>query len=316
MSKLYNVSLSPHIRAKETTASIMLDVVIALIPAIAMGVYTFGWRALFITALCIASCVGSEYIYEKLLKQKVTIGDLSAVVTGMILALNLYSTAPWWLPIIGGAFAIIVVKCLFGGLGQNFMNPALAARCFLLISFPTIMTAYPAIDGVSGATPLAILRDGGSVPLTTLFLGTHSGTIGETSVLAILIGAAYLIIKRVINPRIPLCVIGSAAVFVVLFGLGKGAAVDVNYVATHLMGGGLLAGAVFMATDYVTAPVTKWGQVIYAVLIGFLTAFIRTCGGSTEGMSYAIIISNLLTPLIEKWTAPKPFGLEHKEASK
>lgn len=318
MSKLYNVSLSPHVRAKETTQSIMLDVIIALLPAMAVGVWIYGWRALLITALSIASCVICEYIFEKLLKRKVTVGDLSAVVTGMILAMNLYSTCPWWMPILGGAFAIIVVKMLFGGIGQNFMNPALAARCFLLISFPVLMTSYPAVDGVSGATPLALLKGGEATSAATLFLGTYSGTIGETSAAAILIGFAYLLIRRVISPRIPLCIVGSCMVFVVIFGIGKGYDITAGYLLTHLLGGGLIAGAVFMATDYVTAPVTKWGQVLYAVIIGFLTAFIRTCSGSAEGMSYAIIITNLLTPLIEKWTVPKPFGLEKvkKEAAK
>ncbi len=310
MSKLYNVSLSPHIRAKDTTMSIMLDVIIALIPALAVGVYVYGLRALWVIALSVLSCVACEYIYEKLLKLPNTIGDLSAVVTGLILAMNLYSTAPWWLPILGGAFAIIVVKMLYGGLGQNFMNPALAARCFLLISFPTIMTVYPTVDGVSSATPLALLREGTLTDFGTLFLGTHSGTIGETSCAAILIGAVYLIVKRVISPRIPLCMIGSAAVFVAIFGLAKGQDVGVSFIMTHILSGGLMAGAVFMATDYVTSPVTKWGQVIFAVLIGFLSAFIRMYGGSTEGVSYAIIIANLLTPLIEKATSPKPFGTE------
>lgn len=315
MSRLYNVSLSPHIRAKDTTASIMLDVIIAIIPSIAVGVYVFGLRALMITALCVASCVASEYIYEKLMKLPVTISDLSAAVTGLILAMNLYSTAPWWLPIIGGAFAVIVVKMLFGGLGQNFMNPALAARCFLLISFPSIMALYPALDGVSGPTPLKILRDGGTVNFASMIIGTHSGTIGETSAAALIIGAVYLIIRRVISPRIPLCVIGSCAVFTVVFAAAGGTELSWGYVLAQLMGGGLLAGAVFMATDYVTSPVTAWGQVIFSVCIGFLTAFFRYCGSSTEGVSYAIIISNLLTPLIEKITSPKPFGCE-KEGSK
>lgn len=315
MSKLYNVSLSPHIRAKETTQGIMLDVIIALIPAMAMGVYVFGLRALLITVLSVASCVASEYLYEKLMKRPATVSDLSAVVTGLILAMNLYSTAPWWLPVLGGAFAVIVVKMLFGGLGQNFMNPALAARCFLLISFPTIMTMYPAVDGVSGATPLAALKSGEAVNLGSMLIGTHSGTIGETSAAAILIGGLYLVIRKVISPRIPLCVIGSAAVFAAVFGYATGVDVTLSYIAAHILGGGLLAGAVFMATDYVTSPVTAWGQVIYGVLIGFLTAFIRCYGGSAEGMSYAIIISNCVAPLIEKMTVPKPFGLE-KEGAK
>ena len=316
MSKTLNVSISPHIRARETTASIMADVIIALIPAIAVGVYVFGLKALLITVISVASCVASEYIYEKLLKKPVTITDLSAVVTGLILAVNLYSTAPWWLPIIGGAFAIIVVKMLYGGIGQNFMNPALAARCFLLLSFSRIMTDYPQIDGVSSPTPLVLAKQGTVVPIKDLLIGTHSGTIGETSAVAIIIGFIYLCVRGVIKPREPLSVILSTGVFVTLFSLIQGIPITLNYLAVQMLGGGMLLGAVFMASDYATTPVTPWGQVIFGCCVGFITALIRCVGGGVEGVSYAIIISNLLTPFIEKLTAPRPFGVRKERAEK
>ena len=320
MSK-FNVSISPHIRSRETTATIMLDVIIALLPSVIVGVAVFGARAFAITMLSVTSCVASEYIYEKLLKLPVTVTNLSAVVTGLILAVNLYSTAPWWIPVLGGAFAIIVVKMLFGGIGQNFMNPALAARCFLLLSFSRIMTDYPQIDGVSGPTPLVLAKQGTVVPVRDLLIGTHSGTIGETSAIAIIIGFVYLCIRGVIKPREPLSVILSTGVFVTLFSVIQGIPVTLNYLAVHMLGGGMLLGAVFMASDYATTPVTPLGQVIFGCCVGFITALIRCVGGGTEGVSYAIIISNILTPLIEKATMPRPFGIERpkkpkKEAAK
>ncbi|MCD7784087.1 MAG: RnfABCDGE type electron transport complex subunit D [Oscillospiraceae bacterium] len=309
-----NMSISPHVRDRDTTRSLMLDVAIALIPSIIIGIYYGGWRAALVVALSVGSCVLCEFLYDKLMHKPNTIGDCSAVVTGLILACNLYSTAPIWLPILGGAFAIIVVKMLYGGLGQNFMNPACAARCFLLISFPSIMTNYPALDGVSSATPLTAFTSGESVTLESLLLGNHIGTIGETSVIAILVGFIYLICRRVISPKIPVCTVVSAALFIFIFGNMAGETVTLSYMTVQLLSGGLLFGAVFMATDYVTAPVTNWGQVIYAVVIGLLVAFIRCFGGSTEGMSYAIIIANLLTPLLEKATQPRPFGVRKEKA--
>ncbi|MBO4367038.1 MAG: RnfABCDGE type electron transport complex subunit D [Clostridia bacterium] len=314
--KTLNVSLSPHIRSGGSTTKIMLDVIIALLPALGVGVYVFGWRALLVTAISVASCVATEFIYEKLMKLPVTIGDLSAVVTGLILAVNLYSTAPWWIPLIGGVFAILIVKMLFGGIGQNFMNPALAARCFLLLSFSRIMTSYPVLDGMSSATPLQLAKAGETVAYADLFLGTHSGTIGETSAIAILIGALYLFIRRVISPRAPLTVIGSTVAFVALFTVIKGEPLTLNYLAVHAFGGGLLVGAVFMASDYATTPVTFWGQIIFGVVVGLLTAVIRCFGGSFEGMSFAILIANLLTPIIEKLTYPKPFGVRKERVKK
>ena len=316
MSKTLNVSISPHTRSHETTASIMADVIVALIPSIAVGVSVFGARAFAITMLSVVSCVASEYLYEKLLKKPVTITDLSAVVTGLILAVNLYSTAPWWLPVLGGAFAIIVVKMLYGGIGQNFMNPALAARCFLLLSFSRIMTDYPTLDGVSSPTPLTLAKQGVYTPLNDLLLGTHSGTIGETSAVAIIIGAVYLCAKKVIRPREPLSVIISTGVFVTFFGLIQGTPITLDYLLVHMLGGGMLLGAVFMASDYTTTPVTPWGQVMFGCCVGFITALIRCVGGGVEGVSYAIIISNILTPYIEKLTAPRPFGVKKERDKK
>lgn len=311
-----NVSLAPHVRSKESTASIMLDVIIALLPSVAVGIWVFGAKAFAVTILSVASCVASEYLYEKILHKPVTIKDLSAVVTGLILAVNLYSTAPWWLPVLGGAFAIIIVKMLYGGIGQNFMNPALAARCFLLLSFTRIMTDYPTIDGVSSATPLTLAKEGVYTPVSDLLLGTHSGTIGETSAIAIIIGAAYLCIKGVIKLREPLSVIISTGVFVAMFSAIQGKPVTLDFMAVHMLGGGMLLGAVFMASDYATTPVTPWGQVVFGCCVGFITALIRCVGGGVEGMSYAILISNLLTPFIEKLTMPRPFGVKKEGVKK
>ena len=316
MSNQLNVSISPHIRSRETTATVMADVIIALLPSVIVGVWVFGARAFAITMLSVTTCVASEYIYEKLLKKPITVTDLSAVVTGLILAVNLYSTAPWWLPVLGGAFAIIVVKMLYGGIGQNFMNPALAARCFLLLSFSRIMTDYPTLDGVSSPTPLVLAKQGEIVPIRDLLLGTHSGTIGETSAIAIIIGAVYLCAKGVIKPREPLAVILSTGVFVTFFSVIQGKPVTLNYLAVQMLGGGMLLGAVFMASDYATTPVTPWGQVIFGCCVGFITALIRCVGNGVEGVSYAIIISNLLTPAIEKLSAPRPFGVKKEGGGK
>lgn len=237
--------------------------------------------------------------------KKITTSDFSALVTGLLLALNLPASVPLWIPIIGGVFAILVVKQLYGGLGQNFMNPALAARCFLLISFTGRMTTFT-LDGVTGPTPLALLKfEGKTTDLGSMFIGTISGTIGETSVVALLIGAAYLLAKKIITLRIPATYIGSFALFILIFG-GKG--FDVNFLLTHLFGGGLILGAFFMATDYVTSPITPIGQIVFGVLLGVLTGIFRLLGGTAEGVSYAIIFCNLLVPLIEKATLPKAFG--------
>lgn len=311
MSKLLNVSSSPHARSKTTTSNIMLDVAIAMLPATAFGVFHFGFHAFLVLVVTVLSCVLSEYIYERLMHKTITISDGSALVTGMILGLNMPPEIPVWIPALGGIFAIIIVKQLYGGLGQNFMNPALAARCFLLISFAGRMTnfSYPGFDGISGATPLAVLKSGGEVSVASMFWGNIAGTIGEVSVVALLIGAAYLLIKKVIAIRIPAVYIVTFLVFITIFG---GHGLDMNYILAHLCGGGLIFGAFFMATDYVTSPITPKGQIVFGVLLGLLTGIFRLFGGSAEGVSYAIIISNILVPLIEKITLPKAFGKEGK----
>ncbi|MBS6642971.1 RnfABCDGE type electron transport complex subunit D [Clostridium sp. MCC353] len=306
MSKLYNVSSSPHVRSKVTTQSIMFDVAIAMLPAAAYGVYQFKLRALLVIIATVAACVLSEYVYEKLMKKTITIADGSALVTGMILALNMPPTIPIWIPVLGGVFAIVVVKQLYGGLGQNFMNPALAARCFLLISFTGKMSTFT-LDGVSGATPLAVMRAGGEYNVMNMFIGRIPGTIGEVSVVALLIGAVYMLVRKVITIRIPATYIITFALFIFIFG-----GFDVNYTLAHLCGGGLIFGAFFMATDYVTSPITPKGQIAFGVLLGLLTGIFRLWGGSAEGVSYAIILSNILVPLIEKVTLPKAFGKEGK----
>lgn len=304
MSELMKVSSNPHIRSKVTTSNIMLAVVIALLPAAGFGVYNFGWKALVLILVTVASTVLTEYIYEIAMKKKVTIGDFSAVVTGLLLAMNLPVGAPWWIGVIGGVFAILVVKMLFGGLGQNIMNPALGARCFLLISFTSIMTDFKC-DAYTSATPLAVLKEGGSVNVFNMIIGKTAGTIGETSMIAIVAGAVILLLLGVIDLRIPGCYIVSFVIFLVLF---SGQGFNQSYISAQLAGGGLMLGAFFMATDYVTRPVTKKGQYVYGVFLGILTGIFRVFGVSPEGVSYAIILGNLLVPLIEKVTLPKAFG--------
>ena len=322
MSNLLNISSSPHVRDKSSTRSIMWDVIFALIPTSIFGIYNFGIRAAVLIAVCIATCLLSEYIWQKCMKLPLTVNDGSAVLTGLLLALNLTPTFPIWMAILGSIFAIIIVKQLFGGLGQNFMNPALGARCFLMVSFAGQMTSF-AHDGITGATPLAIIKAGSrsdsiqkilasgdgktqeATSLLKMFIGSTGGTIGETCAIALLIGAAYLLIRKIISWRIPVCYI---AVFAILLFGGRG--FDLTYLAAELCGGGLLLGAFFMATDYVTSPITPKGQIIFGVLLGLLTGVFRVFGASAEGVSYAIIICNLLVPLIERVTIPVPFGKE------
>ena len=309
----FNVSANPHFRSPVTTGSIMRDVLLALTPAALFGIYNFGAPALIRIVVSIAVCVLAEYLFQRGMKRPVTVSDGSAAVTGLLLAMNVPSTLPIAMLIAGDVFAIIIVKQLFGGIGQNFMNPALAARCFLLISFPAAMTAF-VYNGVSGATPLAILKPGadaagGSVTLLSEFLGTTGGTIGETS--ALLIGAAYLLARREISWRIPVAYIGTFSILI--FFLAPGHSFDGLYLAQELCGGGLMLGAFFMATDYVTSPDTPAGKLIFGALAGFLTFIFRMFGGSAEGVSYAIIFSNLLVPLIERATVPKPFGYRKPE---
>lgn len=304
------MSSSPHIRSKATTSNIMLMVTVALLPAALFGVWNFKLPALVMLITTTVTAVLTEYIYEKLMHKKVTIGDWSAVVTGLLLGLNMPPTAPWWMGALGSIFAILIVKQLFGGLGQNFMNPALGARCFLLISFTSQMTTF-VYDGVTGPTPLAVLKSGEAVNSMDMLIGTIPGTIGETSVIAIIIGAILLILLGIIDLRIPGTYIVSFVIFIGIFGHFANPEIgffDPQYITAHLCGGGLMLGAWFMATDYVTSPITKKGQYVYGVLLGVLTGLFRLFGASAEGVSYAIIISNLLVPLIEKVTLPKPFG--------
>ena len=311
MNGLLHVSSSPHTRSKVTTDKIMFAVLLALAPAACVGVWNFGLRALLLIAISMAVCPLTEYLYEKGMKKPVTIADGSALVTGLLLAMNMPVQAPLWMPAIGGVFAILVVKQLFGGLGQNIMNPALAGRCFLLISFPGHMTNFAApaaahlVDTVSGATPLAAAKAGEQVNLLSMFLGNTAGTIGETSTLAILIGAVILLVFKVIDLRIPLSCLLSFSVFAILFG---GHGFDLHFLAAQLCAGGLMLGTFFMATDYVTSPITKNGQIVYGCIIGIFTGVFRFLGSASEGVSYAIIFSNLLVPLIERVTLPKPFG--------
>ena len=305
MNENYNVSSSPHIRDKVTSSNIMLMVVISLLPATFFGIWNFRHEnAWILIVLTTAAAVLAEYLWEKLMHKPVTIKDFSAVVTGLLLALNLPPTLPWWMGVVGAFFAIIVVKQLFGGLGQNFMNPALGARCFLLICFAGKMTNF-VYDGVTGPTPLANLKAGESVDSFAMLIGNTSGTIGETSVIALMIGAMFLILMGVIDLRIPGTYILTFVIFISLFG---GHGFDPQYITAHLCGGGLMLGAWFMATDYVTSPITSKGKIVYGICLGCLTGLFRLFGGSAEGGSYAIIISNLLVPLIEKATLPKPFG--------
>lgn len=304
-----NMSSSPHIRSKVTSSNIMLMVTVALLPASAFGVYNFGLHALAMLVTTTAVAVLTEYVYEKLMHKKITINDYSAVVTGLLLGLNMPHTAPLWMGALGSIFGILVVKQLFGGLGQNFMNPALGARCFLLISFTGQMTTF-VYDGVTGPTPLAALKSGEAVDTMSMLIGRIPGTIGETSVLAVVLGAIFLIMMGIIDLRIPGTYIVTFVAFVGIFGhfsTGVGF-FDPHYITAHLCGGGLMLGAWFMATDYVTSPITKKGQYVYGALLGILTGLFRLFGGSAEGVSYAIIISNLLVPLIERVTLPKPFG--------
>lgn len=304
MEKMFKVSSNPHIRSKDTTSRIMQYVALALLPATIFGIFNFGMHAMFLVMITVSATVLSEYIYDRCMKKEISIGDFSAVVTGLLLALNLPPEAPLWVGVIGGVFAIIVVKMLFGGLGQNFMNPALGARCFLLVSFAGTMTSFT-YDGVTGATPLALLKSGESVDTMKMFLGTTAGTIGETSVIAILVGAIFLIFMGVIDLKIPASYIISFAVFILIFG---GHGFDMNYLVAHLCGGGLMLGAFFMATDYVTSPITPAGKIVFGILLGILTGLFRIFGANAEGVSFAIILGNLLVPIIEKFTIPRAFG--------
>ena len=305
------VSSAPHITGKDSSRSIMLDVIIAMVPALIAATMIFGSRALILTAVTVAACVVFEFLWNKALKKEQTIGDLSAVVTGMLLAFNMPATMPYWMAIVGAAFAIIMVKQLFGGIGYNFVNPAITARIILATSFAGSMTnfAFPVTtcDALASATPLAANAAGafadGSYPFYEMFLGMHGGVIGEVSALALLVGFVYLLIAKVISPVIPVTYVATVAVLAVVFGQNP---------LFHILGGGLLLGAIFMATDYVTSPYTVKGKIVFGIGLGLITMIIRIFGSMTEGVSYAILLMNLFVPYINRLTRQKPLGAPKK----
>ncbi len=309
MNTTLKLAVSPHIHSGRSTAGIMRDVLIALLPATAAGTILFGWRALLVVALCTACCVGFELLFNLITKQDVTVGDLSAAVTGVLLGLNLPANVPLWQCVVGSLFAIVVVKCLFGGIGCNLVNPAITARVFMLVAFGSMATqAFPTmVDAVSGATPL-----GGSVTdfsLTDLFLGLRGGAIGETCALALLIGFVYLLVRRVITWHVPVAFVGT--VYILSFFLEG---MDFGYALAMILSGGLLLGAIFMATDYVTSPSTAAGKIIFGLGAGLITVLIRYFGVYPEGVSFAILLMNILTPYIDAWTKHKVFGVGGKKA--
>lgn len=315
------VSSSPHIHQNESISSIMLDVIIALIPASLMGVYYFGYKAAVVIITAIAASVLSEYVYQRITKKPSTVGDLSAVVTGLLLALNLPVTVPVWMTVIGSAFAIIIVKQLYGGLGKNFMNPALAARCFMVIAWGGAMSAFVepfagyGPDAISQATPLGVLKgiSEGTLPsVSDAFFGVKPGTIGETSGAMLILGGLYLMYKRVISWRIPTIYLLSFAILTYFFGTNLTDGSQLDFALLSVCTGGLFLGAIFMATDYVTTPTTKAGQTVFALGCGILTFVIRRYGSYPEGASFAILLMNIATPLIDRYIKPKKFGYVRK----
>lgn len=321
MRKL-TVSASPHVRSSDTVTGIMLDVIIALTPSLIASVVLFGFRSLLVTAVCVASCVLFEFLARKIMKRDTTIGDLSAVVTGMLLAFNLPVSIPLWMCVVGCFFAIVVVKQFFGGIGQNFVNPAIGGRIVMLVSFSSAMTNWTeplvwrqGIDAETTATPLSILKsttDASPLPsLLEMFLGIRGGCIGEVCALALIIGGIYLIARRVIKPTIPLCFIGTVAVIMLIAGKG-----DFEFMLYEILSGGLLLGAIFMATDYATSPVTTKGKILFGIGCGLITSVIRLFANLPEGVSYSIILMNILTPHIEALTTPKPFGTVREKKKK
>ncbi len=311
---------SPHIHGKQNVRKIMLDVIIALMPAAIAGIYFFRLEALLLILVTVAACVLAEFVWCKLVKKENTIYDLSAIVTGMLLSFNLSPEVPLWIAVIGGVFSIIIVKQLFGGLGHNFVNPALAARAFLMASWPVQMTTWKlpvgveavgsatSVDAVSSATPLALLKMGAANKLPDLldmFLGRIGGCIGETSALALLIGAIYLVVRRVITLETPLAFIGTVGFMTWMLG---GEELFTGQFMYYILGGGLMLGAFFMATDYTTSPVTAKGRLIMGVGCGILTSVIRLYGGYPEGVSYSILLMNLVVPMIDRYLVPKSFG--------
>ena len=311
------VASSPHIRGNFSTRRIMLDVVLALLPALAVGIYVFGLRALLVTAVCIASAVAAEWLYSLVTESRNTIVDGSAVVTGLLLAMTLPHTVPYWLAAVGCVFAIVFVKALFGGLGQNIFNPALAARALMLLIFPVGMVRYQAldIDGVTAATPLhhMVMPALPEESLLDIFLGNCPGSIGEISAIALLIGGAYLVLRKVISLRIPLAYLGTVAVLTLIFSKTGN---PVEWMLYSLLSGGVMLGAIFMATDYATSPATSWGQILYGIGCGGLTVFFRYFGLFPEGVTYAILIMNAFVWILDRYTAPRRFGTKERGAVK
>lgn len=300
MSSLTKLMISPHIHCGRSTGGIMRDVLVALLPATLAGTLIFGMRALLVVLVCVAACVLFEFLFNLIAKQAQTVGDLSAAVTGLLLALNLPVNIPIWQCVVGSLFAIVVVKCLFGGIGNNLVNPAITARVFMLVAFGSLAIPAFSVDAVASATPLAAEQ---MPSLMTLFLGNYGGAIGETSTLALLIGGVYLLVRRVITWHIPVVFIGTVFVFSFFM-----EGFDAVRALSMVMAGGLVIGAFFMATDYVTSPATPWGKVIYALGAGLLTCLIRYFGSYPEGVSFAILFLNILTPYISRWTRRKVFG--------
>ena len=298
------VSSAPHITGKDTTASLMRDLIIAMVPALVASTLFFDVQSLILTAVSVLACVAFEYLYEKMLKKPITVSDLSAAVTGILLAFNCPPTLPLWTVVIGAFFAIVIVKQLFGGLGYNFANPAIVARIILGLGYTGLMTSwtFPATvsgDAVASATPLAVYAAGGTVNYLDMFVGSTGGVLGETSALALLLGFVYLVVRKVISPTIPVTYVATVAVMAVVLGVDP---------VVYVLGGGLLLGAIFMATDYVTSPYTEKGKIIFGIGLGLITVIIRRFGSMTEGVSYAILLMNLVVPYINKATRQKPLG--------
>ena len=305
---MLHLSASPHIHSSHSTQNVMRDVIISLLPAAIAGIVIFGLRAFVVIAVCVGVCVLSEFVFNLIVKKEQTVVDLSAIVTGLLLALNLPANIPLWQAIVGSVFAIVVVKCLFGGIGKNIVNPAITARVFMLIAFGEMtQAAFPAVDAVSSATPLNTIAEGTQPDLLTLFLGNYGGAIGETCTLALLIGGIYLIARRVISWHLPVAFIGTAFLFTLVL-------VDFNFATalSYTLSGGLFIGAIFMATDYVTSPATWGGQILFGVLAGVITVMIRMFGTYPEGVSFAILLMNILTPYIDIWTSRKIIGGDKK----
>lgn len=320
MEKRLFGSSSPHIRSEENTTRIMGDVLIALLPATLASIYFFRLAALKLIVVSVVAAVVAEFISQKLMKRRSTIGDLSAAVTGLLVAFNIPASAPWWIALIGSIFAIVICKQMFGGIGNNFINPALAARAFLLASWPVIMTSWTSTgpDAIATATPLGVLKPGGEAvgealpSLFDAFIGNIPGSLGETSALLLLIGAIYLFWRKVINWRAPVTFIGTVIIITAIYAFtgldGAASATGIDFVLYQLVSGGLFLGAFFMATDYSSSPITPKGQIIFGIGCGLITSIIRLWGGYPEGVSYSILLMNVATPLIDKYTSPKVFG--------